>query len=53
MRALLFTIVALVCMTSACAAGVYTTTYVTADGRMLVCTTVTDAYGNPITVNCI
>lgn len=34
-------------------AGIYTTTYVTTDGRMIVCTTITDAYGNPISVNCI
>ena len=34
-------------------AGIYTTTYVTTDGRMVVCTTITDAYGNPVSVNCI
>jgi len=45
--------VALVGMTSAANAGVYTTTYTTADGRVVTCTTITDLNGNPLTVNCI
>ena len=53
MKRLLLTIVALVGMTRAANAGVYTTTYTTADGRVVTCTTITDLNGNPLTVNCI
>lgn len=49
--------VAVVCsLVALCApakAGVYTTTYTTPDGRMYTCTTITDFYGNPLSVNCI
>lgn len=34
-------------------AGIYTTTYTAADGRVIICTTITDNYGTPISVNCI
>jgi hypothetical protein len=53
MRTLFIAIVALIVMTSACAAGVYTTTYTMPDGRILTCTTITDINDNPILVNCI
>lgn len=33
-------------------AGIYTTTYATADGRVIICTTITDINGNPTIVNC-
>jgi len=33
-------------------AGVYTTTITRADGTVVICTTVTDFYGNPIAINC-
>lgn len=33
-------------------AGIYTTTYTSADGLVVICTTVTDNYGTPISVNC-
>lgn len=34
-------------------AGIYTTTYTTPDGRVFLCTTITDVNGNPISTNCI
>lgn len=54
---LVFAVIAILCaiavLSDKARAGMYTTTYTTADGRVIVCTTITDFYGNPINVNCV
>lgn len=55
MKIVLIILVMLVFVTwcSSARSGTYTTTYTAADGRVIICTTITDNYGTPISVNCI
>lgn len=55
MKAAIITVavLAVLLMFSCARAAVYTSTYVLPDGRVLICTTVTDANDNPVIVNCI
>lgn len=46
-------VLSIIALCKSAKAGIYTTTYTTPDGRVFICTTITDNYGTPINVNCI